>query len=397
MKTLYFDCVCGAAGDMIAGALIDAGADFDALRDALESLAIGGFSVSVDRVKKKGLEAAQFKVDVDPAAPQPHRHLRHVLEIIEGGKLPPSVLEASAETFHRLAVCEAAVHGTTVERVHFHEVGAIDSIVDVVAAHFCLHLLGIERVESSRLPVGFGTVKAAHGVMPVPAPATAKLLEGVPIWGGDLEGEWVTPTGAALIAQLAQAYGPLPPMRIEQIGYGSGQRDAPDRANVLRVLVGRRDEVEPGTETIAVLETNIDDMNPELLPVLIEEALKAGALDAFLTPVVGKKGRAAHLLTLLSPENRVETLVQTVLRNSTTRGLRIRRESRVRLPRDWWPVTTPWGEVRVKYGLLGGTASAPAPEFEECRAVAEKAGVTVLDVYQAALAAAIQKKGETDA
>jgi hypothetical protein len=186
-------------------------------------------------------------------------------------------------------------------------------------------------------------------------------------------------------------------MRIEQIGYGSGQRDAPDRANVLRVLVGRSDGAEPGTETIAILETNIDDMNPELLPVLVEEALKAGALDAFLTPVVAKKGRAAHMLTVLSPENRVEVLVRTVLQNSTTRGVRIRRESRVRLERGWWPVTTPWGEVRVKYGLLEGAASAPAPEFEDCRALAEKAGVTVLEVYQAALAAAIQKKGQTDA
>ena len=397
MKTLYFDCVCGAAGDMIAGALIDAGADFETLRTALGSLQIGGFAVSVERVKKKGIEATQFRVDVDASAPQPHRHLRHVLEIIEGGDLPPCVKDASAETFRRIAACEAEVHGTTVEHVHFHEVGAIDSIVDVIAAHLGLYLLGIERVESSRLPVGFGTVKAAHGVMPVPAPATAKLLAGVPIWGGDLEGEWVTPTGAALIAQLAQAYGPIPPMRIERVGYGSGLREAPDRANVLRVLVGRREDAGACTETVAVLETTIDDMNPELLPVLIQEALKAGAHDAFLTPIVGKKGRAAHMLTVLSPENRAEALVRTVLRNSTTLGVRIRRESRVCLPRDWWPVATPWGEVRVKYGLLDGAASAPAPEFEDCRALAEKAGVTVLDVYQAALAAAIQKKQQTDA
>ncbi len=392
MKTLYFDCVCGASGDMIAGALLDAGADFDAIHTALDSLAIGGFAVTVERVKKKGIEATQFKVETEPATPQPHRHLRHVLEIIESGDLPQPVKDASAQTFQRIAECEAEVHGTTIEKVHFHEVGAIDSIVDVVAAHLGLHLLGIEHIESSPLPVGFGTVTAAHGVMPVPAPATAKLLEGIPVFGGDLEGEWVTPTGAALIAQLAKAYGPLPAMRIERIGYGSGMRDAPDRANVLRVLIGTKAEAHPSAETIVVLETNIDDMNPELLPVVIQEALKAGALDAFLTPIVGKKGRAAHKLTVLSPEARADALVKTILRNSTTLGVRMRRESRTCLPRDWKPVITPWGEVRVKYGVLDGEPSAPAPEFEDCRALAEKAGVSVLKVYQAALAAAVQEK-----
>jgi uncharacterized protein (TIGR00299 family) protein len=392
MKTLYFDCVCGAAGDMIAGALIDAGADFEALRAALDSLNIGGFEVAAERVKKKGIEATQFKVEVDPSTPQPHRHLRHVLEIIESGDLPQPVKEASAETFQRIGECEAEVHGTTIEKVHFHEVGAIDSIVDVIGTHLGLHLLGIGRVESSPLPVGFGTVKAAHGVMPVPAPATARLLQGVPIFGGDLEGEWVTPTGAALIAQLAQAYGPMPAMRIEAIGYGSGMRDAADRANVLRALVGAKTEHFHGTETVAVLETNIDDMNPELLPVIIEEALRAGAHDAFLTPIVGKKGRAAHRLTVLCPETAADTLTRTILRNSTTLGVRMRRESRMCLPRDWKTVSTPWGEVRVKFGLLEGEPCPPAPEFEECRALADKAGVAVLAVYQAALAAAIHDK-----
>lgn len=392
MKTLYVDAVCGAAGDMIVGALIDAGADFEAVQQALASLDIEGFTVAVERVKKKGIEATQFKVEVDPSIPQPHRHLHHVLKIIESGALPQSVKDASTATFERIAECEAAVHGTTVEKVHFHEVGAIDSIVDVIGAHLGLHLLGIERVESSPLPVGFGTVKAAHGVMPVPAPATARLLEGVPIFGGDLEGEWVTPTGAALIAQLAKAYGPLPAMRIERIGYGSGMRDAPDRANVLRVIVGTTSGEAPGRETVAILETNIDDMNPELLPVIIQETLNAGAHDAFLTPIVGKKGRAAHKLSVLCSEGDAEALARTILRNSTTLGVRIRRESRLCLARDWRPVSTPWGEVRVKFGLLDGHPSAPAPEFEDCRALAEQAGVTVLEVYRAALAAASQEK-----
>jgi uncharacterized protein (TIGR00299 family) protein len=392
MKTLYFDCVCGAAGDMIVGALIDAGADFDTMRAALDSLDIKGFTVGVERVKKKGIEATQFKVEQDASIPQPHRHLHHVLEIIKSGDLPQAVKDASAKTFQRIGESEAAVHGTTIEKVHFHEVGAIDSIVDVIGAHLGLHLLGIERVESSPLPVGFGTVKAAHGVMPVPAPATARLLEGIPVFGGDLEGEWVTPTGAALIAQLAKAYGPLPPMSIESIGYGSGVREAPDRANVLRVLVGTSGRESRDRETVFVLETNIDDMNPELLPVIIQETLKAGAHDAFLSPIVGKKGRAAHKLTVLCPEALADKLARIVLRNSTTLGVRMRRESRMCLARDWKPVSTPWGEVRVKFGLMDGRPSAPAPEFEDCRALAEQAGVTVLEVYQAALAAAFEKK-----
>ena len=392
MRTLYFDCFCGAAGDMIVGALLDAGADFEALRAALESLATDGFTVEANRVTKKGIESTHFRVLVDPSVSQPHRHLRHVLEIIEHGALPDSVKSAAAETFRRIAVSEAEVHGTTVEKVHFHEVGAIDSIVDVIGAHLGLHLLGIERVESSALPVGFGAIKAAHGVMPVPAPATAKLLEGVPVFGGDLEGEWVTPTGAALIAQLAAAYGPLPAMQIEHVGYGSGTRDAPDRANVLRVLIGETHERFAATGTVAVLETNIDDMNPELLPVLIEEALGAGAHDAFLTPIVAKKGRAAHKLTVLCAEDRADALARTILLNSTTLGVRMRVESRVCLAREWKTVETPWGQVRVKYGTLEGKPPAPAPEFEDCRALAAKAGVTVLEIYQAALAAAVQGK-----
>lgn len=238
MKIAYFDCFSGASGDMILGALVDAGADFDAIRQGFESLNVDGYSVSVEKLNKGGTSATKFNVEMAHEHHHPHRHLKHIVEIIERGNLPEKVKQASRETFQRIAEVEATIHSTTVERIHFHEVGAIDSIVDVVGAHLALHLLGIEKVYTSPMHVGTGTVKCAHGVMPVPAPATAALLQGIPSYGGDVQGELVTPTGAALLAQWTERFGPMPAMRIASIGYGSGTKDLPDWPNVLRVLVG---------------------------------------------------------------------------------------------------------------------------------------------------------------
>lgn len=386
MKTLYFDCFSGASGDMIVGALIDLGADVDALRAALESLDVSGYTIAAKKVKKKGVMATQFSVELDPAAKQPHRHLRHVVEIIDRGNLPDAVKVASKETFRRIAECEAKVHGTTIEKVHFHEVGAIDSIVDVVGAHFCLHALGCEGVAASPLHVGAGTVECAHGVMPVPAPATALLLEGVPCYGGEVQVELVTPTGAALLAQIAASFGPMPAMTITGTGYGSGTRDLPDRANVLRVIEGDAAESR-AAETVTVIETNVDDMVPELLPVLIEEAMGAGARDAFVVPVVGKKGRPGHSITVLCDPAHADALAAVVFRNSTTLGVRMREERRICLEREWKNVDTPWGAVRVKIGRLGAEQTVASPEFEDCKQVAERAGVPVIAVYRAALVA----------
>ncbi len=394
MKTLYFDCFCGAAGDMLVGALLDAGASFDALRAGLDSLDVPGYTVRADKVVKQGITATHFVVDVDPDQPKPHRHLHHVLDIIGGGDLPEVVKRAATQTFDRIAECEAQVHGTTKEKIHFHEVGAIDSIVDIVGVHLGLYLLGIERVEASPLPVGFGTVKAAHGVMPVPAPATVALLEGVPTYGGDVEGELVTPTGAALVAQLAQRFGSMPMMEVSTVGYGSGTRDVPGRANVVRALVGETADAVQASESIVVVEANIDDMEPELLPPLLEEAIAKGARDAFLTPILGKKGRAGHILTILCDEARVSDLTALLFLGSSTLGLRMRREQRICLEREWKTVRTDWGNIRIKIGYFEGEPTAPAPEFEECRELAAEAGVPVLTIYNAALAAAV--KGEYD-
>ncbi len=394
MKTLYLDCFCGASGDMIVGALVDAGADFDAIQRGLESLDVGGFSLSVEKVDKHGIMATQFRVDLEEGHEPPRRHLGHVIAIIDSAELPEVVKRGSAETFRRIAQCEAEVHGTTPEKVHFHELGAVDSIVDIVGAHLALHGLGAERVLASPLHVGYGTVACAHGVMPVPAPATAALLKGVPIYGGEVEGELVTPTGAALVSQWAEDYGPMPEMRIDAIGYGSGMRDIPDRANVLRALVGETTELLPGTEPIVLVEANVDDMPPELLSPLTADFLEAGARDAFITHVVGKKGRPGYLVTVLCDNAVLAQIVAVFFRSSTTLGVRIRTERRVCLERDWETVKTQWGEVRVKIGRFEDRPCRTSPEFEDCRALAEQAGVPVLAVYEQALAAAV--RGEMD-
>ena len=300
--------------------------------------------------------------------------------------------EASEKTFRAIAEAEAKVHGTTIEKIHFHEVGAIDSIVDVIGVHLALHHLQIDQVIASPVHLGSGVVKCAHGVMPVPAPATALLLAGVPSYSGEVVGELATPTGAALIRQIATRFSPMPLMTIEKVGYGSGTRNYTDRPNVLRAVLGETQAVTQATESITVMETNIDDMNPELLPTLLAQALAEGARDAFLTPVVGKKGRSGHLVTVLCDDDAVPRVAKVLFSASTTFGIRMRKEDRICLERAIKSVSTPWGKVRVKLGYLDGETIRTAPEFDDCSAIAQTANVPVLKVYEAALAAAV--KGE---
>ncbi len=392
MRTAYWDCFSGVSGDMAAGALIDAGADIDALRTGLQSLGVPGLSVDAERIAKRGIAATKFHVRIDASVVQPHRHLHNIQAMIRAGELPEAVKVAAIDTFRLLAEAEAAVHGTTPEKVHFHEVGAVDSIADIVAVQHALHLLGIERCICSPLPTGHGMVRCEHGLMPIPAPATAKLLEGRPTYGGDVEGEMVTPTGAALMVQRVHTFGPQPPMAVRSIGYGAGTREYADRSNVVRVLVGDMDEMPAATESVTVLEANIDDMNPELLPVLIEALMQGGARDAFCAPVTGKKGRVAHCVTVLCDAGSVHALSAVMFAHSTTLGLRFRREERIVLERAWREVATAWGTVKVKLAYWNGQQNTVAPEFEECRSRAEAAGVPVRSVYEKALAAAL--KGE---
>lgn len=395
MKIAYFDCFSGISGDMTVGALLDAGADFDAVRHGLESLGVHGFRVEAEKVTKKGIRATQFRVLVDEHEHHPHRHLRHIIEIIEHGDLPAPVKAAAIETFRLLAEAEAEVHGSIPEKIHFHEVGAVDSIVDIVAAQHALHLLGIEQVIVSPLHVGSGTVHCAHGVMPVPAPATALLLRGKPTYGGEVEGELVTPTGAALAVQRAVRFGAAPAMAVSAIGYGSGTRDLAGAPNVLRVMIGETADSAGGTEPITVLETHIDDMPGEWYPPLVQALLDAGARDAYVTPVLGKKGRPACGVTVLCGAAQASAMADLLFAHSTTFGVRVREERRYVLDRAWRDVETAYGSVRVKLGLRGGAVATASPEFEDCRARAEAAGVPVRVVYEAALAAAQQLRKET--
>lgn len=447
MKTCYFDCFSGISGDMTVGALIDAGADFDAIKEGLKSLGVEGYTVSAEKVLKNGVHATQFLVheghdhdhdhdhhhdhshepkftpvhshddqhkhvlspghhhhDHDHGHShshshthdhghhhQPHRHLADIEKLITGSSLPQVVKDAANATFLALGEAEASVHGTTIDKVHFHEVGAVDSIVDIVAAQIGFHLLGIERFACSPLHVGSGTVKCDHGIMPVPAPATARLLQGIPTYGGAVDGELVTPTGAAIIRHRVTEFGPAPLMRTLAIGYGSGMKNLADRANVLRILIGESG-AEAGRDTIQILEANLDDMSGELLAPLVAALMDGGALDAFLTPVIGKKGRPAHVITVLAAEDKAQALCEVLFAHSTTLGVRTRTEGRFILNRTWKSVSTPWGPVRVKIGSRGESALTTAPEYEDCMAAAAAAKVPVRKVYEAALAAAI--KGE---
>lgn len=392
MKDLYLDCFCGISGDMTVGALLDAGADEAYLRSVAASLNIAGVSLKVEKVTKKGIRATSFQVLTDTHAHQPHRHLSHIIDMIQGAVLDEKAKTAAVSTFELIGKAEAEVHGVPVEKVHFHEVGAVDSIMDIVLANAALANLGIGRIICSPLVAGSGTVACDHGVMPVPAPATALLLRGVPWNAGEVPCELVTPTGAALAKQWTEAFMPMPDMRTDAVGYGAGTRDLPDRANVLRVFVGEFLERLPALESIAVLETTIDDMNPELSALLLPILLQAGARDVFVAPVMAKKGRMAQHVTVLADPGKAASLARLVFQNSTTLGVRIREERRWALYRETCCVETPWGKVPVKTGLLQGETVVSSPEFEVCRALAEANALPVRTVYEAALAAAL--KGE---
>jgi pyridinium-3,5-bisthiocarboxylic acid mononucleotide nickel chelatase len=382
-RIVYFDCASGAAGDMLLGAAVDLGLPLDRLRDELARLPVQGYRLEAERVSRSGLAATKVHVRLE-GDDKTHRHLRHVLEIIDGSTLEDAVKERAAALFRRLADAEAAVHGTSPEKVHFHEVGALDSIVDVVGGVIALRSLGAERFVSSPLNLGTGTVTMSHGTFPVPPPATARLVTGVPVYG-DGEGELVTPTGALLVTGHATEYGPLPAMRIEASGHGAGSRDTRGRPNVLRLIVGQEDARAEGR--VLVLETEVDDAAPQILGPLLERLLAAGALDAFFTPVQMKKGRPGVLVTVLAPPDRREAIEELLFRETTTLGVRRQEWLRTELERETQTVATPYGTVRVKIGRRGAVVYNAWPEFEDCQHLAAEAGVAVKEVLAAALAA----------
>ena len=372
MKICCLDAFSGIVGDMTVGALLDAGGDAPALFAALESLNTGA-SYRAEKTKRHGIAATKF--DVDHGEQKAHRHLSPILRMIDGATLlTPRAKKMASDVFRKLGEAEASVHGVPIEKVHFHEVGAVDSIADIVGACHLLDQLGIDEVRSSALNVGSGTVTADHGVMPVPTPATARLLEGLPIYSSGPIFELTTPTGAALAATLSTQWGTLPPMKITASGYGAGTKDFPTQANVLRVLIGELLNAAE-SETVAVIEANIDDSTPQLLGHAMERLFDSGALDVTLQPLLMKKSRQGTLVTVIArPEDR-DKLAAVLMAETTTLGIRMHVAERRTAPRQMVAVDTPWGKVNVKVTAQGFT-----PEYEDCRKLAVEAGVPLRQV-----------------
>lgn len=388
-RVLYLDCFSGASGDMLIGALLDAGLPFDLLRGALGSLAIDDeCAVSVERVSRSGVGAAQFIVTetAADAGSHRHRHLPGITKLVDRSALSVDAKARANRLFRRLAETEASIHQMPVEKVHLHEVGALDSIVDIVGGVFGLEWFGAERIVASPLNVGSGTVVCEHGTLPVPAPATAALLKGVPVYAAGSPGEKLTPTGALLVTEFADEYGVMPSMRIERIGYGAGSRDPKDYPNVLRVLVGDTDTPSLSNR-ITVVECEIDDMNPQIFGVLMDRLYNAGAVDVFYTAVQMKKNRPGTHVTVLVPPGRREAVSTALFRDSTTIGLRYSEVARDTLSRELVSVSTRFGDVRCKVARRDGAVTNVAPEFDDCVRLADQHGVPVKDVQAAGIQA----------
>jgi uncharacterized protein (TIGR00299 family) protein len=400
MKLAYFDCFSGISGDMTLGALVDAGCAVEHLRTELRGLQVPGWELTAEKVWKNGMAATYVKVKTEDQSK--HRSLSAILEILEKSQLAPVVRERAGAIFRRLGEAEARVHDVPLEKIHFHEVGAVDAIVDIVGACIGFHALGIERFACSALNVGGGTAKMAHGVLPVPAPATANLLQGKPTYSNGVQRELVTPTGAAIVATLCDRFGPQPAMSVSAIGYGAGTADLEGQPNVVRIMIGEEagaakseeKDAQAGVpvllgfaEEIAVIEANLDDMNPQIYGYFLEKALAAGALDVYTTPVQMKKNRPGTLLTVLCKPQDTDALMALIFAETTTFGARTYRAHRRVLPREWVSVATDFGEVRIKVSRANGRILHVAPEFEDCRKLAVEKNVPL----QRVIAEAIRK------
>ena len=387
MKIAYFDCFSGVSGDMALGALLACGADEATFRRELAGLSIPGYELKIERVTRGGIAATDVDVALAEHEQGHGRHLSDIAALLEYSTLPGTVRQKALTVFTRLADAEAAIHGTTRDQIHFHEVGAVDAIVDIVGVCLLLEMLGIKRVALSALPCGTGTITCAHGVLPVPAPATLELLAGFPVYPVDIRGELVTPTGAALLTTLADSHsaGQMPAMRVVKSGFGAGKKQFdPNRPNLLRVVLGETEESADQTpQTIAVLETNLDDQNPETFDLLMERLFAAGALDVFFVPIQMKKNRPATLVTVLCPAQKTEELAVVLFRESGTFGIRVREQKRLTLTRSWRTVATEYGDLQMKVGAWQGEELTASPEYEDCKRAALEHGVPLRRVYDA--------------
>jgi uncharacterized protein (TIGR00299 family) protein len=385
MKLAYFDCFSGISGDMTLGALLDAGCAVEHLREELRGLQVPGWELTAEKVWKNGMAATYVQVVTEDQSQ--HRSLGAILEILRQSQLAPTIRERAAAIFLKLGEAEARVHDVPLEKIHFHEVGAVDAIVDIVGACIGFDALRVEGFRCSPLNVGGGTAKMAHGILPVPAPATAHLLLGRPTYSSGVQKELVTPTGAAIVATLCDGFGPQPPMSVSAIGYGAGTADLPGQPNVVRIMVGEAEEknVAGFDEEIAVIEANLDDMNPQIYGYFLEKALAAGALDVYTTPVQMKKNRPGTLLTVLSKPQETNALMSLIFAETTTFGARSYRAQRRVLPREWVNVVTDYGVVRIKVSRVNGRILHVAPEFDDCRKLAMEKNVPLQRVIAEAM------------
>lgn len=381
MRIAYFDCFNGAAGDMILGALVDAGLGADGLREELAKLRLDDFALEIGKTKKQGFAATQ--VVVKTTAPASHRHLRHIVEILDRAALSDTVRDRAKKVFRRLAEAEAAVHNTQIESVHFHEVGAVDAIVDVVGTVAGLERLGVQRIECSPVPVGSGTVTSDHGVLPVPAPATAALLRGVPLAASDEPGELTTPTAAALLSTLVERFGSLPAMTVSSVGYGAGTREGKTRPNLLRVLIGDAAAAPQGDE-VTILEANIDDSTGQAVAYACERLLAEGALDVSTTAIQMKKSRPGVRISVIATPASADKLEEVLFAETTTFGVRRTTCRRATLERSLEPVQTCYGVIRMKVGRRGGRVVIASPEYEDCAAAARAKRVPLREVMSEA-------------
>lgn len=411
-KGLHFDCFSGVSGDMVLGALLDLGLPIEALRGALGSLAIDYGGVSAERVLRAGVSATKFQAPADeppahshardhghdhdhghahPAGSHSHHSLSEIAAFIRRSALSPQGRDRAIHLFERLAEAEAAIHAMPVEQVHLHEVGALDSIIDIVGAVYGLEWVAADVVTASPLNVGSGTVECAHGTFPVPAPATARLLQGVPIYSGAVARELVTPTGALIVTEYASAFGPLPPMRVDRIGYGAGSRDFKRNPNVLRLFAGETSG-DAAVERVVSIECEIDDMNPQLFGPLMDRLAQAGALDVFYAAVQMKKGRPGTLVTIVAPPDRRGAISDVLFAETTTIGVRYQDMLRDRLDRECVQVETPLGAIRFKVATRDGRVLNAAPEFDDCARVAAERHVPVKEVQAVAMKAWMDRR-----
>ena len=386
MKTIYFDCFAGASGDMILGALVSAGVDGRELKGQLALLGVTGYEIDFVTVNRSGISAIHARVKTETE--HKHRHLNDILKIINGSDLKSSIKDRAAQIFTRLAEAEAHVHNEPIEKVHFHEVGALDAIIDVVGAAICLELSGTQQFISSPLRVGKGTVRMSHGQFPIPPPAVAELLKDVPIYAGDLEGEFVTPTGAAIITSICSQFGAMPPFITERTGYGAGTREYENFPNALRVFIGEAaPHAAESDEYLLMIETNIDDMSPQIFGYVMERALALGALDCYVSPVQMKKNRPGNLLSILCRPDDREKFSQLLFAETTTLGIRSYEVERRALARESIRVETPYGPIDIKVARLNGAVTNVMPEYEQCRRAALDAKVALRTVEMAARSA----------